>query len=159
MTVPYAPRFEVRISGLTLAAEVSSQTTALSVETNLDLAGAFSLNLYNPDNTLLDSPLFDLGKTVEVHLGYGNDLKPAFLGEITAIAPSFPGEGHRPSPSPATKVLQDAPQPARADRAHLRQRLRARGSALPSRMVLSPLWIRHPECTRRSSRQKATWRS
>ena len=93
MTVPYAPRFEVRISGLTLAAEVSSQTTALSVETNLDLAGAFSLNLYNPDNTLLDSPLFDLGKTVEVHLGYGNDLKPAFLGEITAIAPSFPGEG------------------------------------------------------------------
>src|SRR6478752_2593432 len=93
MTVPYAPRFEVRISGLTLAAEVSSQTTALSVETNLDLAGAFSLNLYNPDNTLLDSPLFDLGKTVEVHLGYGNDLLPAFHGEITAIAPSFPGEG------------------------------------------------------------------
>src|SRR5258705_3598055 len=93
MTVPFAPRFEVRISGLTLASDVTNQVTALSVETNLDLAGAFSINLYNPDNTVLDSPLFDLGKTVEIHLGYGNDLKPAFLGEITAIAPSFPSEG------------------------------------------------------------------
>lgn len=93
MTDPYAPRFEVRISGLTLASDVTNQATSLSVETNLDLAGAFGINLYNPDNTVLDSPLFDLGKTVEIHLGYGRDLKPAFLGEITAIAPSFPGDG------------------------------------------------------------------
>src|SRR5690349_7137118 len=93
MTDPYAPRFDIRISGLTLAADVTSQATGLSVETNLDLAGAFNISLHNPDNTLLDSPLFDIGKTVEIHLGYGNDLKPALLGEITAIAPSFPSDG------------------------------------------------------------------
>ena len=49
--------------------------------------------LRNPDNALLDSALLDLGKTVEIHLGYGNDLVPAFLGEIAAIEPSFPQDG------------------------------------------------------------------
>jgi phage protein D/phage baseplate assembly protein gpV len=89
----YAPRFDVRISGLTLAADVTNQALSLVVETDLDLAGSFSLTLRNSDNTLLDSALFDLGKTVEIHLGYGNDLKPTFLGEITAIEPSFPQDG------------------------------------------------------------------
>jgi len=89
----YAPRFEIRLSGLTLAANVAGQVLSLVVETDLDLAGSFSLVLRNADNSLLDSALLDLGKTVEIHLGYGNDLKPAFLGEIAAIEPSFPQDG------------------------------------------------------------------
>lgn len=89
----YAPRFDVRISGLTMAADVAAQTLALTVETNLDVAGMFALSLRNLDNTLLDSALFDIGKTVEVHLGYGSELTPAFLGEIAAIEPSFPADG------------------------------------------------------------------
>lgn len=101
MTEPfYAPRFDVRISGLTVAADVTNQALSLVVETDLDLAGSFSITLRNPDNTLLDSALFDLGKTVEIHLGYGNDLKPAFLGEIAAIEPSFPQDG-----SPVVRVV------------------------------------------------------
>ena len=63
------------------------------METDLDLAGSFSLVLRNPDNVLLDSPLIDLGKTVEIRLGYGTALEPAFLGEIAAIEPSFPRDG------------------------------------------------------------------
>lgn len=94
MTEPfYAPRFEIRVSGLTLAAEITDQVLSLMVETDLDLAGTFGLVLRNADNTLLDSPLLDLGKTVEIHLGYGNELVPAFLGEIAAVEPSFPQEG------------------------------------------------------------------
>jgi phage protein D len=49
--------------------------------------------LRNSDNALLDSALLDLGKTVEIHLGYGSDLSPALLGEIAAIEPSFPQDG------------------------------------------------------------------
>jgi len=49
--------------------------------------------LPNADNSLLDSALVDLGKTVEIHQGYGNDLVPAFLGEIAAVEPSFPQDG------------------------------------------------------------------
>jgi phage protein D/phage baseplate assembly protein gpV len=89
----YAPRFEIRISGVTMAADVADQVLSLTVETDLDMAGSFSLVLRNPDNKLLDSPLIDLGKTVEIHLGYGVALEPAFLGEIAAIEPSFPQDG------------------------------------------------------------------
>jgi phage protein D/phage baseplate assembly protein gpV len=89
----FAPRFEVRLSGLTLAADLADQVVSLVVETDLDLAGSFALVLRNADNTLLDSALLDLGKNVEIHLGYGTDLHPAFLGEITAIEPSFPADG------------------------------------------------------------------
>jgi phage protein D/phage baseplate assembly protein gpV len=94
MTEPFfAPRFAIRISGVTMSADVSAQVLKLVVETNLDVAGKFAITLRNPDNSMLDSALFDLGKTVEIHLGYGNDLKPAFLGEITAIEPDFPPDG------------------------------------------------------------------
>lgn len=89
----FAPRAEVRISGTTLAADVSGHLMSLRYESNLDLADAFSLELYNPDNQLLDSALFDLGKTVEIHMGYGHELEPMMLGEITSLEPSFPAGG------------------------------------------------------------------
>ncbi|MFI8835026.1 phage baseplate assembly protein V [Streptomyces afghaniensis] len=89
----YAPRFDIRVAGLTMAADLAGQVLSLTVETSLDIAGTFSLVLRNPDNTLLDSPLLDPGKSVEIHLGYGDDLRPVFLGEITAIEPSFPRNG------------------------------------------------------------------
>ncbi|WP_410791023.1 phage baseplate assembly protein V [Kribbella sp. C-35] len=94
MTQPfYAPRFEIVLSGVTLGADLTEQIVSLTVETDLDMAGTFSLVLRNPDNTLLDSALLDIGKTVEIHLGYGNDLRPAFLGEVASVAPSFPQDG------------------------------------------------------------------
>ncbi len=89
----FAPRAEVRIAGATLAADVSSQLMSLRYENSLDLADAFSLELYNAGNQLLDSALFDLGKTVEIYLGYGLDLEPMMLGEITSLEPSFPAGG------------------------------------------------------------------
>jgi phage protein D/phage baseplate assembly protein gpV len=88
-----APRFDIRVSGLTAAADLTDQVLSLTVETDLDLAGTSSMVLRNADNALLDSPLLDLGKTVEVHLGYGNDLVPAFLGETAAIEPTFSSDG------------------------------------------------------------------
>jgi len=90
---PFAPNFEVRLSGVTLAADLTDNVLGLSVETDLDLAGSFSLTLRNPDNRLLDSALLEVGKNVEIHLGYGKDLTPAFLGEVASIEPSFPADG------------------------------------------------------------------
>jgi hypothetical protein len=94
MSTPvFAPRCEVRISGVTLAADLTDQILSVGVETDLDLAGSFNIVLRNSDNSLLDSALLDLGKTVEIHLGYGSDLTPALLGEIAGIEPSFPQDG------------------------------------------------------------------
>lgn len=92
-TAPYAPRFDVRISGTTMAADLAWHVLSLTVETDLDLAGTFAIELRNDGSGLIDSALLDPGRTVEIHLGYGNDLVPAFLGEIAAIEPSFPSDG------------------------------------------------------------------
>jgi phage protein D/phage baseplate assembly protein gpV len=89
----FAPRFEVRISGMTLAADLTDQILSMVVDTDLDLAGSFSFVLRSAGTTLLDSALLDLGKSVEIYLGYGHDLEPALLGEIYAIEPSFPQDG------------------------------------------------------------------
>lgn len=89
----YAPAFDVRISGVTLSADVTRHVISLQYDNNLDLADMFSLVLRNADNALLDSALFDLGKTVEIHMGYGDRLAPMMLGEITSIEPSFPESG------------------------------------------------------------------
>ncbi|GHO83199.1 phage baseplate assembly protein V [Dictyobacter formicarum] len=89
----YAPHFDIRISGLTLSADVSNQITSISYDSDLDMASMFTITMRNPDNQFLDSALFDLGKRVEVYMGYGNDLHPMILGEITSLEPSFPESG------------------------------------------------------------------
>jgi phage protein D len=89
----YAPVFDVRVSGLTMTADVANQVLSLQYDNNLDLADMFTVVLNNDHNRFTDSALFDLGKTVEIHMGYGGELKPMMLGEITAIEPSFPENG------------------------------------------------------------------
>lgn len=92
----YAPRFDVRIAGLSLTTDVSNQIMSVSFESDLDMASMFTITLRNADNQALDSALFDLGQRVEVHIGYGNNLTPMMLGEITSLEPSFP-EGGTPT--------------------------------------------------------------
>lgn len=89
----YAPRFDVRVSGLTLAADISNQVTSVTYDGSLDTADMFSVVLRNPDHQFTDSPLFSPGKTVEVYMGYGQDLRPMILGDITSVEPSFPESG------------------------------------------------------------------
>jgi phage protein D/phage baseplate assembly protein gpV len=91
----FVPRFEVRISGVTMAANVTNQVISLTYESNLDIADMFALTL-RADARMLDSALFNLGKQVEIHMGYGDALEPMMLGEITALEPSFP-EGGAPT--------------------------------------------------------------
>ena len=77
-----------------MAADVSNQELLrVRYDSDLDVAEMFSVVLRNADNQFLDSALFDVGKTVEIHMGYGNDLRPMMLGEITALEPNFPENG------------------------------------------------------------------
>lgn len=89
----YAPRFDVRISGITMAADLSNQVVSVTYDNSLDTADMFKIVFRNPDNQFTDSPLFNPGKSVELFLGYGEDLQPMMLGEITAVEPSFPEDG------------------------------------------------------------------
>lgn len=92
----YAPDFEVKITGLTMAADVKHAVISLSYENNLDQADMFTLVLDNANLRFTDSALFDVGKEVEIHLGYSGNLKPMMLGEIVDISPTFP-EGGAPT--------------------------------------------------------------
>jgi phage protein D/phage baseplate assembly protein gpV len=89
----FDPTFDVRISGLTLAADLREQVLSVSHESSLDNADMFEVVFSNPDNRFTDSPLFNPGQNVEIHMGYGNDLKPMMLGEITSIDSRFPQSG------------------------------------------------------------------
>lgn len=83
---------EVRIAGATLA-DVSSQLMSLRYENSLDLADAFSLELFNAGNQLLDSALFDLGKTVEIYLGLPPRPGTDDARRDHVAGPSFPAGG------------------------------------------------------------------
>jgi phage protein D/phage baseplate assembly protein gpV len=89
----YAPDFEVKIEGLTMVADVTSFVTELTYDNNLDTADMFTLRLNNADLRFTDSALFDVGKKVEIYMGYYGDLHPMMLGEITSISPTFPQGG------------------------------------------------------------------
>ena len=89
----YAPDFAVKIEGLTMAADVRNAVIDLTYDNNLDTADMFTLQINNADLRFTDSTLFDVGKNVEIYMGYAGELEPMMLGEITAINPSFPQGG------------------------------------------------------------------
>lgn len=89
----FAPAFSINIEGLTLSADVTDAVVSLQYDNNIDTADMFSLTLNNADLGLADSELFNVGKNVEIYMGYAGDLHPMMLGEITAVNPSFPADG------------------------------------------------------------------
>jgi phage protein D len=89
----YRPDFAVKIEGLTLAADVRNATRSLSYDNNIDTADMFTLQLDNAGLRFCDSALFDVGKNVEIYIGYEGELQPMMLGEITSLSPSFPQGG------------------------------------------------------------------
>ncbi len=89
----YVPDFKVNIEGLTLSADITNAITDLTYDNNLDTADMFTLQINNADLRFTDSALFDVGKNVEMYMGYVGDLHPMMLGEITAVNPSFPQSG------------------------------------------------------------------
>jgi phage protein D len=89
----FAPRFDVKISGITLGADVTQRVLSATYEGSLDTADMFKIVISNPQNQFTDSALFSPGQNVELYMGYGNDLAPMMLGEITTIQPDFPADG------------------------------------------------------------------
>lgn len=92
----YAPAFEVKIEGLTMEADVTQDIIDLTYESSLDTADMFTLRLNNADLRLTDSALFDVGKRVEIYMGYVGNVQPMMLGEIAVVNPEFP-EGGAPT--------------------------------------------------------------
>jgi phage protein D len=89
----FAPRARIRVGGVHLSADVSNRVLSVRYDNNLDLADMGTIVLDNSAGRFTDSPLFELGKQLEIYMGYGDDLHPMMLGEIASISPSFPSGG------------------------------------------------------------------
>ncbi|HEX7313601.1 MAG TPA: contractile injection system protein, VgrG/Pvc8 family [Pyrinomonadaceae bacterium] len=88
------PVFEILVNGSALPVEPALHVVHVSVEEDTELPGMFSLEIVASDDmdeafAWVDDELFSVGNSVEVKMGYADDLASMFKGEITGLEPSF----------------------------------------------------------------------
>ena len=69
----YAPRFEIIIDQKNILYE-GVEIVSVSVNNKLEGPDDFSFTINNPELKWLEDPLFQLGKEVEIKMGYGGEL-------------------------------------------------------------------------------------
>lgn len=89
----YAPRFDVMINNSKLPADMA--IIDITVDEKIDVGASFKLTIHDEfDMTTqqfkwLDHPIFDVGNNITIKMGYGGNLFPLLMGNITSIEPSF----------------------------------------------------------------------
>lgn len=91
---PLVPRFAVRLNDRPLANDLALWIVSVVVEDELDGPSMFSLELISKEDersstAWTDDPRLALGATVELRMGYGDDLESLIIGDITALEPTF----------------------------------------------------------------------
>ena len=89
-----APDVKLRIDGNALSFDATSDIVSVHVLEDVNAAGMFTLTLLSWDNkamrvTWIDDPQFKEGNTVEIDMGYRDNMKTLFSGEITGLEPQF----------------------------------------------------------------------
>src|SRR5215212_9331477 len=88
------PVFEILVNGSALPVGPALHIVSVSVEEDMELPGMFSLEIVASDEledefAWVDEELFTVGNSVEVKMGYADQLESMFRGEITGLEPSF----------------------------------------------------------------------
>lgn len=89
------PGFEVLVNGTALPVRAAAHVVEVSVEQDTELPDMFSLTIASSDELedefewVDDEKLFAVGNSVEVKMGYADQLTSIFKGEVTALEPSF----------------------------------------------------------------------
>ncbi|MGK7896334.1 MAG: phage late control D family protein [Xenococcus sp. (in: cyanobacteria)] len=86
--------YEILVNAVPLPGSAELHVTGLTVDEQINLPSMFtlelgSLDLQDGEVLWLDNSLFSIGNTVEVKLGYRENLTKLMVGEITAIEPEF----------------------------------------------------------------------
>ena len=94
----FAPAFKVEINGAQLSADISRNIEEVSVTSEKDSMNSCSLTVANTYPEMRwthtsDAKLFQEGNSVEVSMGYVDDLQEIFSGEITTVTSTFPDSG------------------------------------------------------------------
>jgi phage protein D len=92
---PLVADFDILIDGVPLSAEEAAYVVEIVVDNDLHLPSMFAIEFTGSasrrdDLAWLDNrQLFAIGNSVDIRLGYANDLAVVFQGEITGIEPEF----------------------------------------------------------------------
>lgn len=91
----YVPAFEIAINGTPLSPAVARQITSISVTEYVAPSSYFSVSVNDPRLQLIDARtgLFTEGNRIDISLGYVDNLKKIFIGEIAALSVDFPASG------------------------------------------------------------------
>jgi phage protein D len=92
---PLVPDFEISLNGAPLPVEAKAHVVEVSVDNATNLPGMFTMEIAGSDNGggetgwVDDENLFAVGNSVEVRMGYADDLQTLIAGEITGLEPEF----------------------------------------------------------------------
>ncbi len=91
------PEVNLRINGNALSIDATSDLISVNVLEDVNAAGMFTFTLLSWDNKemrviWIDDDQFKEGNAVEVDMGYRDNMKTLFKGEITGLEPDFPHE-------------------------------------------------------------------
>ncbi len=94
----YAPDFKVLVEGRELDATTHGDIIDLSVAMDIEALTTFDLTVNNWDDKSFDfkysdTSTFDIGKRVDIQMGYANELRFMASGIIQTLAPRFPESG------------------------------------------------------------------
>jgi phage protein D len=94
----YAPDFKVLVEGRELDATTHGDILDLNVTMDIENLTSFDLTVNNWDDTSFDfkysdTTTFDIGKRVDIKMGYANDMRFMASGLIQSLSPRFPESG------------------------------------------------------------------
>ena len=94
----YAPDFKVLVEGRELDATTHGDILDLSVVMDIDNLTSFDMTVNNWDDKSFDfkysdTTTFDIGKRVDIQMGYANDMRFMASGLIQSLSPRFPESG------------------------------------------------------------------
>ncbi|HLP87141.1 MAG TPA: hypothetical protein VK184_00845 [Nostocaceae cyanobacterium] len=89
-----SPNLQILIQGQPITQEIANDLLSASVSEDLEAPNMFDLQLTSwklSDQTMtwVDDPTFEIGKTVEIQMGYDQNLKTILVGEITGLEPEY----------------------------------------------------------------------
>ncbi|MGH2533460.1 MAG: VgrG-related protein [Thermomicrobiales bacterium] len=87
-------QFRIKINGSDASAKVMGDVIGVVVDQRLHLPAMFEIRIQilPQDMTWLDGNTFDVGKEVEIFIGYSEDETSLIVGKISAIEPDFDEE-------------------------------------------------------------------
>jgi phage protein D len=88
----YAPRFQILVNETDILYK-GVEIVSVTIDNRLEGPDGFSITINNPELEWLEDPLFNLGKEVEIRMGYAGELTPMILGNISAMEPTFSSSG------------------------------------------------------------------